>query len=127
MDQHIDQTGKLWAIIGYGGLLIGWPLAIVPLALRDDRYAMHHARQALGVWVGALVVGVVLGIVALLTCIGTLLVLPIAPFLALWPVVTALHGGWLVLHEDWAPPFGSFGLGDMMFGGIEVKDRGDAA
>ena len=78
-------------------------------------------------WVVALVVGVVLGIVALLTCIGTLLVLPIAPFLGLWPVVTALHGGWLVLHEDWAAPFGSFGLGDMMFGGIEVKDRGDAA
>ena len=58
MDQGIDQTGKLWAIISYGGLLIGWPLAIVPLALRDDRYAMHHARQALGVWVVALVVGV---------------------------------------------------------------------
>ncbi|MEL6178832.1 MAG: hypothetical protein AAFS10_07755 [Myxococcota bacterium] len=121
---EVTQNGRIWAAISYGSHFVGLPLGIIPLILRDDAYAMHHARHAVAVYLGTLVIGLVVGAVAspLIFCTFGLSIFVLIPFLivlALWPILHAVHGLVLSIHGQWGEPIGTFGLGDWLFGSLQ--------
>lgn len=80
MTEKEISEGKAFAILCYAINLLGWPFWIVPLVMRDNDYALYHAKQAMMAWITSVViaaVGGVLGFVLSFICIG-FIVLPIA-------------------------------------------------
>ena len=126
MGTEVTQDGRLWAILSYAGFFVGLPIAVVPLAQRKDDFALFHAKHAMGVFVGFLVF--YFGVFALafllffVTCgLSNFVVIPVLGASLLWPLVTSIHG--LVLASDgrFEAPFGSFGLGERLFGTLRVE------
>lgn len=80
MTEKEISEGKAFAILCYAINLLGWPFWIVPLVMRNNEFALYHAKQAMMAWIaGAVIaaVGFVLGFVLSFVCIG-FIVLPIA-------------------------------------------------
>jgi uncharacterized protein len=119
------EQGKLWAILSYAGFFVGLPLALVPLIARDDPYALRHAKTATAVWLGAFALSIALvmlyAVISVVTCgIGAVL-FPMLFLPAPWAVIVAIHGLVLALNGAWEEPIGGFGLGETLFGSIDVK------
>jgi hypothetical protein len=124
----MDDTtndGRMWAALSYGGVFVGLPLGLVPLVQRNDAFALHHAKQALGVQF-ATFASYLLGFAAALglffvTCgMSNFVAIPLLAALMLWPVGQGVHGLILALDGDWTPPLGSFGLGDRLFASVTL-------
>jgi uncharacterized membrane protein len=63
------------AILSYAINFVGIPFFIVPLIMRNNEFALFHAKQCLMIWViGA--IGYTLGVILVFVCIGGI-VLPI--------------------------------------------------
>jgi hypothetical protein len=121
----ISQPGKIWAIVSYVGFFVGIPLCIIPLVLRNDSYALYHARHATAVYLGTLLLGVTVAVIGVPLNFCTFgmagpVIGPLGVLIVLWPVVHAVHGLIIVARGKWQEPIGAFGLGDRMFGGIDV-------
>ena len=125
--REISDNGKMWAILSYAGMFTGLPIGLVPLVMRDDPYAVEHARHAVGNFVGmtiaVLLVMVLMMPVTMCTFgFGAFLLFPLLMPLVVWPIVTNLHGIALVANEEWVEPIGGFGIGNALFGSIVAKD-----
>lgn len=129
---QITQKGRIWAAVSYGSHFVGLPLGIIPLILREDPYAVHHARHAVAVYFGTVVIGVVAAMITvpLAFCtlgLSTIALLPGLLLLAAWPIIHAVHGLILSLTDSWDEPIGTFGLGDKLFGNVHAEPSAAAA
>lgn len=113
----VTEQGKLWAIASHASPLLGLPVWIVPLVLRDDAFALYHAKQAGVVGIGFFVSFFVIMAFSVVTCgIGTFFL----PLLLVWwipgilGVISALNG-----KCEPIPVLGAFA--DRFFGGIQLK------
>lgn len=59
MDPSVIANGKVFAILSYVLNIVGLPFCIVPLVMKDNAFSLYHAKQALGLWIVGLGVGVV--------------------------------------------------------------------
>lgn len=71
------EEGKPFAILSYALGLIGLPFFLVPLIMRNNDFALYHAKQCLILWLFGIVGSVVSGILAFI-CIGIILGVAIA-------------------------------------------------
>lgn len=78
-EQEIND-GKAFAILSYALSLIGLPFFIVPLIMRNNSFALFHAKQCLIIWLAGIVGGIVSSILAVI-CIGIIIGLVIGVFL----------------------------------------------
>jgi len=68
------EAGKMWAVLGY----VVSPLWIIPLVQRDNAFAVFHAKQALALFIFAVVASIPAAIIAAVTCgIGAVLMFAI--------------------------------------------------
>jgi len=127
----MDDTtadGRMWAAASYAGVLVALPAALVPLAQRNDAFALHHAKQALGVQITFIVAYFTtffLAFVFFLCTFGLshLFFIPVLMLMLIWPIGSSLHGIILATNGDWSPPIGSFGLGDRFFSGVTLLEE----
>jgi hypothetical protein len=113
----VTDNGKLWAIISYASLFIGVPVCLAPLVMRDDAFALYHAKHATAIFGLTFVLAIALTLVTFVTC-GLGAVLFVALFL---PMISAVHGIVIALNAEWREPALVFGLGEKLFQSITVK------
>lgn len=77
MDAKEIEEGKLFAALSYGLSIIGLPFFIAPLVMRNNDFALYHAKQCLLLWIFALV-GYSVGAVLTLVCIGVVVLAAVA-------------------------------------------------
>lgn len=129
MDAGAEPTeqGKMWAAVSYGSFFIGFPLGVIPLIQRDDAFALYHAKTATAVWLVAFVVGVVMAfvytVISFVTCGFGSILFPIILLPVPWTMVVSIHGLILALNGQTEEPMGGFGLGEMMFGQLTLKEK----
>ena len=123
----VTDDGKMWAVLCYLTMIMGLPLAIIPLVQRDDDFALYHARHALAAYLAFTVVFVLftaltvpLGLCTL--GMSTIVTLPATILMLLWPLAVTVHGVILTINGERSEPVGVFGLGDMMFGNVVLKE-----
>jgi len=73
MDAKEIDDGKTFAILSYVISLIGLPFFIVPLVMRNNDFALYHAKQCLMLWIAGAIGGAICSILSFL-CIGFLLI-----------------------------------------------------
>jgi hypothetical protein len=111
------QAGKMWALLSYAGIFVGIPLSILPLVKRDNAYALYHAKHATAAYIASVVLFVIWIVIYAVSCGFGWLAFP----LVLLPWAPAVHGIMLVNKAAWREPWGLFGLGDRLFGTLELK------
>ncbi len=111
--EEIEQ-GKMFAMLSYASMFIGFPVCVLPLAMRDNAFALYHAKQATIVYLAAMLGGVAFMFIYLITCGIGLVALPL--LFLLW--VPTIHGLILAGGGQMEEPIGIFGLGDKIFGGL---------
>lgn len=111
------DDGKLWAMLSYASMFMGFPIFIVPLAMRDNEFALYHARQAAGIYVGWLVLFMVVFVFSFITCGFGAMLVPVI-FIAYIP---SIHGIILASNGEMREPMMLYGLGDALFGRITTK------
>lgn len=90
--EQITDDDKLWALLSWLPW-IGWILAVIALLIepqKDRPFVRYHAVQSLAANVVLTVLGIVLGVTVILSCI--------APFLwlvLLYPAIKAYQGEWV--------------------------------
>lgn len=87
MDVKEIQEGKAFAVLSYALSLVGLPFFIVPLVMRNNAFALYHAKQCLMLWLGGIATGVVAAALSVI-CIGLVL----GPILGIALVVLAIMG-----------------------------------
>lgn len=121
-----SDQGKMWAALSYGSFFVGFPLGVIPLLQRDDDFALFHAKHATAVWLATFVLGLVLvfvyTVISFVTCGFGSLLFPILFVPLPWAMVVSIHGLVLSLNGQLEEPMGAFGLGDLMFGQITLKE-----
>ncbi len=121
------DNGKMIAAIAYGGFFFGLPLGAVPLLMRQDEFSVYHGRHALASWlvhfVMVMVLTVAITVLSLVTCGFGSLLFPVVLLPLLVGAATSVHGLVLALNGERAEPIAGFGLGEMLFGNIEAKER----
>lgn len=130
--EDTTSEGRMWAMLSYGGLLVGLPIAIVPVAQKNDQYALTHGKNALALYITFMVTFFVVFMIAMvagtITCgLTHLLFFPLMLLMLLWPVGAALHGLVLTSSGSWSEPFGVFGLGERIFGGVKIDSAKEPA
>jgi uncharacterized membrane protein len=63
IDAQTLANGKLFAILSYAINILGFPFGAVPMYMRDNEFALFHGKQALGLWLMTVILGVI-GVVA---------------------------------------------------------------
>jgi len=116
--EQIEQ-GKMWAILSYASMFVGFPVCVLPLAIRDNEFALYHARHATIVYLAAMVLSVAFVFIYLITCGIGILFLPL--LFLLW--VPTIHGFVLAAGGKMEEPMGLFGLGDKVFGSLQVVKK----
>lgn len=71
-DQKEIDEGKTFAILSYALGLVGLPFFLVPLIMRNNGFALYHAKQCLMLWIVGMVGGTVCGVL-MAVCIGIIL------------------------------------------------------
>ncbi|HEC78060.1 MAG TPA: hypothetical protein ENI34_02835 [candidate division WOR-3 bacterium] len=67
IDKDIEE-GKIWAFIGYWGILFLVPL----LGKKDNKFAVFHGKQGMVLCIGAIAVLIVFTILSLIPYVGIL-------------------------------------------------------
>lgn len=122
----VSENGRLWAVVSYGSFFVGVPLFLGPLLLRDDAYALRHAKMAGEAWAiawgGAIAITVVIGIVQVATCglLGWVLI-PAYAIPMVWSVVLSAHGALIALNGEETQPLGVLGIGENLLSGVQPK------
>ena len=78
LPKEIDD-GKALAIIGYALNLIGLPLWVIPLIMRDNAFSLYHAKQAMTLWLAGVVIAVANGVLTIIPIVGCITLIT-------WPV-----------------------------------------
>lgn len=73
VDVQDAEEGKVFAILSYALSFVGLPFFLIPLIMRNNEFALYHAKQSLIIWLGGVVVSVV-GVPLMAVCIGVVLV-----------------------------------------------------
>jgi len=84
------EDGKAFAILSYALSFISIPFFLVPLIMRNNSFALFHAKQCLMIWLAGIAVGVVGGILTVV-CIGVILLLVGGIFLLVLNVMGLLN------------------------------------
>ena len=113
------EKGKMWAVLSYASMFIGFPVCILPLAMRDNEFALYHAKHATIVYLAAMVFGVAIMIIYLVTCGLGILFVPL--IFLLW--VPTIHGFVLAAGGKMEEPMMLFGLADKVFGSLQVVKK----
>lgn len=59
-ESEIIEEGKIWAILAYLGIL-----CLIPLLMKkDNRFAQHHAKQGLLLFISSFILAICLGIIS---------------------------------------------------------------
>lgn len=87
MDAKEVEEGKAFAILSYVLAFVSLPFFLVPLIMRNNDFALYHAKQCLLLWIAGAAGSMVCGLLSL-ACIG-LLMFPLL-FIAL--LVLAIMG-----------------------------------
>jgi hypothetical protein len=118
------RKGKAWAFLSYLSMILGVPLFAVPLLLRDNEFALQHAKWAGSAYVGfvaALVGGAVLSaVVSFVTC-GILSPAVALSLLAFLFFVPALQGAIAALEGRVDEPIIVGEIAELLFDHISVK------
>jgi len=107
----------MWALLSYASMFLGFPVFIVPLAMRNNEFAVYHARQAATIFIGFLLLFMAYFVLAFITCGFGAILFPVI-FLA-W--VPTIHGIILASNGELQEPVGLFGMGDRLFGSITAN------
>lgn len=110
----------MWAYLAYASFFVGLPVWIIPLAQRENPFALYHAKQAGASYILGFAVAMVVGVIAVVTCGFGAVLLPLAFF----PVITSIHGLILVSNGEVREPMLVFGVGDKLFGSVQPKPPG---
>ena len=106
----INQDDRTWAMLGHIAGLAGYltgigqyigPLVIFILYKDKSKFVAFHALQSLFFQLAILVAGLLVVLIAMLTCVGGLLAIPLSIAAIVYPIVVGLkasHGEW---HEYW--------------------------
>ncbi len=117
--EKVSDDARMFAVLAYGGMFVGMPLFILPLALRKDAFSIHHAKQAAEAFGWMLVCVFAYLVISFVTCgVGSLL-FPIV----MLPYIPTVHGLILALNNDWGRPIGTFGLADSMLSGVQADPK----
>ena len=127
-DPDVSSEGRLWAVLSYASFFVGFPLGVVPLVMRNDAFALYHAKHSVAVFLAFFVsylAGFVLAIVLFfLTCgMGNFITVPLLMLMMVWPFTVAIHGLVLAANGEMREPLGAFGLGEKIFGSIQVIEQ----
>lgn len=71
-DAKTVEEGKAFAILSYALSIIGLPFFLVPLIMRNNAFALYHAKQCLILWLAGIAAGVISGVLSLV-CIGVVI------------------------------------------------------
>ncbi len=135
--RETTSDGRLWALLSYGGLLMGIPLGLAPLLQRNDAYALFHAKHAMvvalefavaaGVWLALFVLSFALGFVTCgLSHFFTAPLVILAFSVVFLPLIPLIHGIIIAVNAEWRAPVGTFGLADVMFAKLEIEQQPDS-
>lgn len=113
------EAGKMFAMLSYASMFLGFPVCILPLAMRDNAFALYHAKQATVVYLAGMLAGVAFMFIYLVTCGIGILFLPL--IFLLW--VPTIHGLILAGGGKVEEPIGLFGLADRIFGGLTAMKK----
>ena len=105
------RRGKGLALLSHGSVLFGLPVFLIPLVMRDNRFALHHAKAA--------AVNFILFAAMLALTFGTCGIFLPAMLLCYVP---ALVGVVLASSGERAGPFAFGNLGERLFARITVKE-----
>jgi len=72
------EEGKTFAILSYVLSFIGLPFFLIPLFMRNNAYALYHAKQCLILWILGIASGVISSVL-----VATVVLACIAPIVAL--------------------------------------------
>lgn len=103
------EDGKTLALLCHGSLLFGLPLFILPLLMRDNRFALHHAKAA-GV---TYVLFMMMAVLTVLTCGVAFPLIFLCYVPAFVGMVSAAKG-------ELAGVWGMGKLGESLLSGIQV-------
>jgi uncharacterized membrane protein len=67
------QDGKVFAILCYVINILGFPFWLVPLILRNNDFALYHAKQCLMLWIFGVIGGIVGTVLIPVFCIGAVI------------------------------------------------------
>ena len=90
MSETEIAEGKAFAILSYVLTLVGLPFFIIPLIMRNNAFALYHAKQSLMVWIiGA--VGAAVGSVLTAICIGIIILVLVPIFLLVINIIGLIN------------------------------------
>lgn len=72
MDGKEIEEGKAFAVLSYALSFFGIPFFLVPLVMRNNAFALYHAKQCLLLWLGGIAVVAVTLLLSVI-CIGLIL------------------------------------------------------
>ena len=87
--EELTDNDKLWGMLSWLPF-VGWILAILALVMepqKDSPFIKHHAVQSLASAVVLSVIGLILGITVVLSCLSILL-----PLVTIYPAIKAYQG-----------------------------------
>jgi uncharacterized membrane protein len=73
-------AGKALAVISYAINLIGLPFWILPILLRDNAFSLYHAKQAMMLWITAVVLAAINTALTVIPVIGCIVLIT-------WPLI----------------------------------------
>ncbi len=86
LDPKEIEEGKLFAALSYGLSIIGLPFFIVPLVMRNNGFALFHAKQCLLIWIVALI-GYGVSLPLTFVCVGFVTLILTAIIALVWEVM----------------------------------------
>jgi len=117
--QREVDDGQVWAYLSYGSMFVGFPLFIIPMVQKDNRFALFHAKQAAVAFILMLALTAVTMALAFMTCGVGAVAVPLI-FLA-W--VPAIHGFIIATNGRMDEPALSFGLAERLFSGLQATPK----
>lgn len=112
----VSDEERLWAIASYASVFVGFPVFIIPLALRKSDFAIYHAKQAAEAYVYLVGSIFVLTFLSVLTCGFGVILMP----LGFLPWIPMIHGIILCLNNERKAPIGTFGLAESALASVQA-------
>jgi uncharacterized membrane protein len=100
------EEGKAFAILSYALGFIGLPFFLVPLIMRNNEFALYHAKQCLILWILGLAGSVVSGIL-MAVCIGVVLAVVVWGFCLVLNIIGLMNA--VKLEKKPLPLIGKYG------------------
>jgi uncharacterized membrane protein len=120
LPEMVSTESRAIAAVSYASVLTGLPLFLIPLIMRKDEFAIHHAKQAAEIYAAFFLCVSGYAAISLFTLgLGSLFCFPMI-FL---PYIPMVHGLLLSLNNEWKAPIGVFGIGDSILSGIRADQR----